>query len=58
MESIVGQGDLPPAAARAILGPHAIIGLSITQEQEIGTFDPAVIRLRRPRSDLFHRHQV
>jgi thiamine-phosphate pyrophosphorylase len=39
----VGQGDLPPAAARAILGPHAIIGLSITQEEELGTFDPAVI---------------
>jgi thiamine-phosphate pyrophosphorylase len=26
----VGQGDLPPAAARAILGPDAVIGLSIT----------------------------
>ena len=38
----VGQGDLPPAAARAALGPQAIIGLSITRAEELGTFDPAV----------------
>ncbi|MCX7341241.1 MAG: thiamine phosphate synthase [Hyphomicrobiales bacterium] len=31
----VGQDDLPPAAARAILGPDAIIGLSITQPSEM-----------------------
>lgn len=31
----VGQGDLPPAAARAILGPDAIIGLSITHPDEM-----------------------
>jgi thiamine-phosphate pyrophosphorylase len=31
----VGQGDLPPAVARAILGPEAIIGLSITHPDEM-----------------------
>ena len=31
----VGQGDLPPQAARAILGPDAIIGLSITHPDEL-----------------------
>ena len=31
----VGQGDLPPIVARAILGPHAIIGLSITHPDEM-----------------------
>jgi thiamine-phosphate pyrophosphorylase len=31
----LGQGDLPPAAARAILGPDAIIGLSITDAAEM-----------------------
>jgi thiamine-phosphate pyrophosphorylase len=39
----VGQDDLPPSAARAMLGPNAIIGLSITREEEIGAFDPAAI---------------
>ncbi len=38
----VGQGDLPPAAARAILGPQAIIGLSITDQAELPTVDGAV----------------
>ncbi len=32
----LGQYDLPPAAARAILGPRAVIGLSITHPDEIG----------------------
>lgn len=31
----VGQGDLPPTVARAILGPDAIIGLSITHPDEL-----------------------
>ena len=35
----VGQDDLSPAVARAILGPHAIVGLSITKEEELSTFD-------------------
>jgi thiamine-phosphate pyrophosphorylase len=39
----VGQDDLPPAAARAILGPQAIIGLSICRSLDIGTFDPATV---------------
>lgn len=33
----LGQDDLPPAAARAILGDDAIIGLSITHPQEMAT---------------------
>ena len=39
----VDQDDLPPAAARAMLGPHAIIGLSITGESQLAGFDPAVV---------------
>jgi thiamine-phosphate pyrophosphorylase len=31
----VGQGDLPPAAARAILGEDALIGLSITDSSQM-----------------------
>jgi thiamine-phosphate pyrophosphorylase len=31
----VGQGDLPAEAARAILGPDAIVGLSITHSDEM-----------------------
>lgn len=38
----VGQDDLTPAAARAILGPAAIVGLSITSAAELATIDPAV----------------
>jgi thiamine-phosphate pyrophosphorylase len=33
----VGQGDLPPEAARAILGPDAIIGLAITDPDEMAS---------------------
>jgi thiamine-phosphate pyrophosphorylase len=39
----VGQDDLPSPAARAIPGPDAIIGLSVTSMDEIGTVDPAVV---------------
>lgn len=39
----VGQDDLPPAAARAILGKDAILGLSVTHEAEIETVDPALV---------------
>ena len=39
----VGQDDLSPAAARAILGPRAIIGLSITGESQLAGCDPAVV---------------
>ena len=31
----VGQDDLPPEAARSILGPDAVIGLSITHPSEM-----------------------
>jgi thiamine-phosphate pyrophosphorylase len=39
----VGQSDLPPAAARAILGPSAIVGLSITDPVQVGAVDPSVV---------------
>ncbi len=39
----VGPDDLPPAAARAILGPRAIIGFSINAESRLGDFDPAAV---------------
>jgi len=38
----VGQNDLPPAEARALLGPDAIVGLSITDESQLATIDTAV----------------
>lgn len=31
----LGQDDLPPSAARAILGPDAVIGLSVTHPDEM-----------------------
>lgn len=39
----VGQDDLPAAAARAILGPDRILGLSVTGAHEIETVDPALV---------------
>ena len=39
----VGQDDLPAADARALLGPDAILGLSVTNEAEIATVDPAIV---------------
>lgn len=38
----VGQDDLPPATARALLGPTAIVGLSITSESQLATLDRSV----------------
>ena len=38
----IGQDDLPPSAARTMLGRHAIIGLSITGADQLGTIDNAV----------------
>lgn len=35
----VGQDDVPPALARAIMGPEAIIGLSITDAAQIASVD-------------------
>ena len=39
----IGQSDGHPAAARALLGPDALIGLSVTSTDEIGTVDPEVV---------------
>jgi thiamine-phosphate pyrophosphorylase len=39
----IGQDDGHPAAARAILGPDALIGLSVTRAAELATVDPAVV---------------
>jgi thiamine-phosphate pyrophosphorylase len=39
----VGRNDPPPAAARAMLGPDAIIGFSITDEQQLASFDSTVV---------------
>lgn len=39
----VGQSDLPAAAARAILGPQAIVGLSITDIGQLDGVDPGVV---------------
>lgn len=39
----VGQSDLPAEAARAILGPGAIVGLSITEVGQLKAVDPDVV---------------
>ncbi|HUG60960.1 MAG TPA: thiamine phosphate synthase [Methylomirabilota bacterium] len=39
----VGQSDLPAAAARAILGPAAIVGLSITDIAQVADMDVEAI---------------
>jgi thiamine-phosphate pyrophosphorylase len=39
----IGQDDGHPAAARAILGPDALIGLSVTRAAELATVDPTVV---------------
>ncbi len=39
----IGQSDLPPAAAREILGQEAIIGLSLDQVEQTGAADPACL---------------
>ncbi|WNG48238.1 thiamine phosphate synthase [Archangium minus] len=39
----VGQGDLPPEVARRLLGPDALVGLSITGPADLSTLDPAVV---------------
>ncbi len=38
----VGQDDLPPSEARILLGPQAIVGLSITAPHQLGTIDTSV----------------
>jgi thiamine-phosphate pyrophosphorylase len=39
----VGQSDLPARAAREILGPDAIVGLSITAADQLAAVDPAAV---------------
>jgi thiamine-phosphate pyrophosphorylase len=39
----LGQGDTPPAEARAALGEDAIVGLSITDPEQLKKVDPAVV---------------
>ncbi len=39
----VGQSDLPPEAARRLLGPRRWLGLSVTTAAEAAAVDPAVV---------------
>jgi thiamine-phosphate pyrophosphorylase len=39
----IGQEDGGPVAARRLLGPEAILGLSVTRAEEIATVDAAVV---------------
>lgn len=39
----VGQSDMPAAAVRSLLGPTAIVGLSVETAAQAGTADPACI---------------
>jgi thiamine-phosphate pyrophosphorylase len=39
----VGQSDLPAAAARAMLGPDAILGISIDAAAQARALDPALV---------------
>ncbi|MCK6418507.1 MAG: thiamine phosphate synthase [Alphaproteobacteria bacterium] len=39
----IGQGDMTPAQARALLGPEKIIGLTAFTEDHIRAVDPAIV---------------
>jgi thiamine-phosphate pyrophosphorylase len=39
----VGQSDLPAAAARAILGPNAVLGVSLDHPEQARAVDPAQV---------------
>jgi thiamine-phosphate pyrophosphorylase len=39
----LGQSDLPPAAARALLGPEAIVGISLDQVEQARAADPEIV---------------
>jgi len=39
----VGQSDLPAAAARALLGPEAILGVSLDAVDQLADLDPAIV---------------
>jgi thiamine-phosphate pyrophosphorylase len=46
----VGQKDLPAAAARAILGSDAILGISIDALEQVRALHPALVESRMGRS--------
>ncbi len=39
----VGQSDLPAAAARALLGPEPILGVSLDRVEQIAEVDPEIV---------------
>ena len=39
----IGQDDGDPARARTLLGPDALIGLSVTRAEEVAAVDPAIV---------------
>ena len=39
----IGQADGDPAGARRLLGPDALLGLSVTRAEEMETVDPTVV---------------
>ncbi len=39
----IGQEDISPAAARTLIGPDMILGLSIETEALVATIDPAIV---------------
>ena len=39
----IGQADGDPAGARRLLGPDALLGLSVTRAEEVETVDPTVV---------------
>lgn len=39
----IGQGDIGPAEARAMLGPKAILGLTAFTEAQIAAVDPSIV---------------
>lgn len=39
----IGQEDGDPAMARAMIGPDAFLGLSVTRAEDVATVDPAIV---------------
>ena len=57
----IGQGDLDPIAARAIIGPDALLGLSVQTPAHVGAADalpPRRHRLSRGRPGVGADHQA
>ena len=53
----VGQDDLAPAQARAVLGPNAIVGLSTHTAEQVDRALRRADRLPRRRTDLRNGHE-